>query len=132
MRIIAGNCHIQRVDNIDPRFATAQDGVDEVVTEVAMRAAVCPWLNARRQSVLLNLQATLDSLVVAILAGPVAGNRFVKSAVFASNATRFEVRNRPTSDVNMFPIALGIRLSSSNSGVPCQETSSKGLCVTPT
>ena len=74
-----------------------QDGVDEVVTEVAMRAAVSAGLNARRQSVFHNLQATPDSFGVAILAGPVALKYFVKSAVFASNATRFEANTAESS-----------------------------------
>ncbi len=78
MRIITGNCHIQRIDDINPWFATTQDGVDEVVTEVAMRAAMSPWRNARWQSVLLSLQAALDSLVVALAANPVADKRFVE------------------------------------------------------
>jgi hypothetical protein len=53
--VIAGDSHMQRIDHIDRRFTTAKNGVDKVVTEVAVRAAMSARPNSRRQSVFLNL-----------------------------------------------------------------------------
>ena len=66
--VIARHGHIQCVDHVDRRFATADDRVDEVVTQIAMRAAVSTRPNSWRQSAFLRLQTLLDSLVVPFFA----------------------------------------------------------------
>ena len=82
--------------------------------------------NTRRQGGFLDLQALLEGLVVTFLAGLVADERLVEPGVLAPDPPGFQVlalreqmmmrerppsavRNRPTSELKTFPIALGTR-----------------------
>lgn len=98
MRVITGNRHIQRVDDIHPGLAAAQDGIDEVVAKVTMRTAMPPGFNSRRQRGLLDPQTALDGFVVAFLAGSVAGKRLIESGILTTDPPRFQVLTLRTAD----------------------------------
>ena len=87
MRVVAGYGHVQRIDDPHPRLPLAQDGIDKVVTEVAVGSAVGSGLNAGRQSILLNFQAAFDRVVITPTPLPVSMERSIKPAVFPTDTS---------------------------------------------
>src|SRR5688572_27643236 len=51
MGIVTGDCHIECIDHIHCGLPAPQDGIDEVIAEVAVRAAVSSRRDTRRQGV---------------------------------------------------------------------------------